>query len=72
MIMGKCIACGSRYYGWSLINPGLHYCAKCGSRLEIVLDEDRITNDHKLSVFEKYFLELPDDDGEEEHNKLDS
>ena len=59
MITGKCLACGRTYYGWGLIDPGPHFCARCGSRLEVIIDKGRTIDDGDLTAFEKYLLRLP-------------
>ena len=53
---GKCPNCGSRYYGWALLNPQNQYCPKCGIKLDIRSSDDTIFKGYSPFGAEGYFL----------------
>lgn len=42
MLEGRCPKCGTKRYGWALLNPRYQTCSKCGAGLEILEDGHKI------------------------------
>ena len=61
MLEGKCLKCGTHYYGWALRNPRHQTCSKCGVALEITEDGKRIFKGYPPFTAERYSINVPTD-----------
>ena len=62
MVRGKCPACGVQYHGWALVNQAPQYCPKCGSPLEIFLNEEPASSGDGPPFLDKFLLNLHETD----------
>ena len=61
MLEGKCPKCGTRRFGWALLNPRHQTCPKCGSGLEIRNGDRIISKGYSPFTANKYLLDKPSD-----------
>ena len=54
--------CGTRRFGWALLNPQHQTCPKCGAGLNITQDGRPIATGYSPFQAEKYVIKQPEGD----------
>jgi hypothetical protein len=60
MLEGKCLRCGSRYYGWALGSPRKQTCESCGGALEVSCEKGKPFTGYSYFATPKYKSSLLD------------